>query len=273
MERSRFSSDRRFPRAPTQEAWDRLTPEERRAVVSALPASLTEEELSPPEGDLHFGAKVDALQALRSYYGRKGKSIYLAAELAVYYPDAPRFAPDVLAVFDVDPKQRMRWVCSEEGKGLDWVLEVHVGGDRKKDAERNVTFYAELGIPEYFIADFSRQRVFGFRLDGSASGRYAPILPQEGRIHSAQLDLELWIEEGRLRFFHAGAELPTPVDLSARLSKLVQEVQDNAEAALREERSKTAAQESLAEVERGRADRAEAQLAELRAQLARLKPS
>jgi hypothetical protein len=40
-------------------------------------------------------------------------------------------------------------VVSAEGKGLDWVLEVHVGGDRKKDAERNVARYARLGIPEY----------------------------------------------------------------------------------------------------------------------------
>lgn len=55
-----------------------MSPEERAAVVDALPAAMTDAEASPPEGD-------------------------------------------------------------------DWVLGVHVGGDRKKDAELNVARYARLG--------------------------------------------------------------------------------------------------------------------------------
>ena len=55
-------------------------------------------------------------------------------------------APDLLAVRDVETHPRQKWVVSHEGKGLEWVMEVHVGGDRKKDAEYNVERYARLGI-------------------------------------------------------------------------------------------------------------------------------
>src|SRR4051794_33590048 len=123
-----------FPMAPAQEDWDRLDAAERAAVVAALPGEVTDAEMSPPEGDQHFRAKVGALTTLRSYFNRTKRRVYLAAELPVYYPKAPRFAPDLLAVLDVDDHERTKWFVSAEGKGLDWVMEVHYGGDRKKDA-------------------------------------------------------------------------------------------------------------------------------------------
>jgi len=42
-----------LPRAPSQAAWDAMTPAERKRVVDALPCWLTAAELSPPEGDPH----------------------------------------------------------------------------------------------------------------------------------------------------------------------------------------------------------------------------
>lgn len=47
----------------------------------------------------------------------------------------------------------MARVVADEGKGLDWVLEVVCHGDRRKDLVENVKRYAALGIPEYFIYD------------------------------------------------------------------------------------------------------------------------
>ncbi|HZI12404.1 MAG TPA: Uma2 family endonuclease, partial [Myxococcus sp.] len=117
-----------FPRAPTQEAWDAMSPEERARVVANLPGEVTDAEMSPPEGDRHFQAKVRALDTLRGYFNRQKRNVYLAAELPVYYPGARRFAPDLLAVLDVPVHERDKWVVTAEGKGLDFVLEVHVGG-------------------------------------------------------------------------------------------------------------------------------------------------
>ena len=82
--------------------------------------------------------------------------MYLACELPVYYPGERMFAPDVIAVMDVEPHSRMRWVVSAEGKGLDFALEVHVAGERRKDLERNVERFARLGIREYFLFDRGR---------------------------------------------------------------------------------------------------------------------
>ena len=74
--------------------------------------------------------------------------------------------PHISAVPAVGERATVRdkWVVSAEGKGLDWVLEVHVGGDRKKDAERNVARYARLGIPEYFLYDGASNRLTAYRL-------------------------------------------------------------------------------------------------------------
>src|SRR5262249_28371759 len=142
-----------FPMAPSVAEWEALVPSERDAVVAALPGEVTYAEMSPPEGDRHFKAKTRALGALRSYFTRQRRRIYLAAELPVYYPAEPRFAPDLLAVLDAEDVDRDKWGASSEGKGPDWVLEVHVGGDRKKDAELNGARYARLGSPGDFRHD------------------------------------------------------------------------------------------------------------------------
>lgn len=44
--------------------------------------------------------------------------IYLAAALPIYYPAEPLFAPDLLAVLDVEDAERDKQVVSAEGQGL-----------------------------------------------------------------------------------------------------------------------------------------------------------
>lgn len=267
-----------YPMAPTEAEWAALSPEARARVVAELPASMTDAEASPPEGDLHYDGKNDVRETLRTWFSRLGQSVYVAAELTVYYPGQPRFAPDVLAVRDVPVHDRMKWVVSAEGKGLDWVMEVHVGGDRKKDSVDNVARYAALGIPEYFIFDRAQVRLYGHRLPSPDARTYVPIVPQVGRYASAALGLDLVLEAGRLRFYHASAELLAPRDLAAKLELLVEEVRQHAEARLEVEAERTRAEteRARAEAERARAeaDRADslaAELAAMRAELERLR--
>lgn len=249
-----------FPLAPTQEEWDALSADERQAVLAALPGEVTDAEMTPPEGDRHFKAKAGALDALRGHFTRLRRRVYLAAELPVYYPNEPRFAPDLLAVFDVEDHDRDRWVVSAERKGLDWVLEVHVGGDRKKDAEANVARYARLGIPEYFLYDRARGRLSAFRLASPDARTYAPIVPQAGRYASQVLGLEVQVERDRLRFFAGNALLLESGELIVRLETMLEELSRRAEdeARLREEEAR-------------RREEAEAEIARLRAELERLK--
>ena len=195
-----------FPMAPSEDEWAAMTSAERDAIVASLPDEVTEAEMSPPEGDQHFNAKVQALDALRGYFRTQGKKLSLAAELPTYYPSEPRFAPDLLAVRDAEDRERGKWVVSAEGKGLDWVMEVHFAGDRKKDAERNVARYARLGIPEYFIYDRAQQQLLAYELATPRATSYTPIAPARGRRPSRVLGLDLAIEDERLRFY-AGTAL------------------------------------------------------------------
>lgn len=246
--------------APSQEEWDGLTAAERDEVVDALPGEVTDAEMAPPEGDRHFRAKTRVLDTLRSYYARQKRRVYLAAELPVYYPAAPRFAPDVLAVLDVEDKEHDKWVVSAEGRGLDWVLEVHVGGDRKKDAERNVSRYASVGIPEYFLYDRARGSLHAYRLPSPDARAYAPVVPQLGLYRSEMLGLDVQVERSGLRFYAGTAMLLDGSELVGRLEQLVDEVQRKADEAVA----------GRAEEAAGRAA-AESEVARLREELERLR--
>jgi Uma2 family endonuclease len=81
------------------------------------------------------------------------------------------------------------------------VLEVHVGGDRKKDAEHDVARYARLGIPEYFLYDRAKNQLLAYRLSSPGATSYTPIVAQHGRYEARVLGLEIEVARDRLRFF------------------------------------------------------------------------
>ena len=241
-----------FPRAPTQAEWDVMGPEERARVVESLPAEVTWDEMAMPEGDLHFLAKVETRDALLGYFASQKRKVYLGAELPIYYPGERRFAPDLLVVLDAEPHMRSKWVVSHEGKGLDWVMEVHVGGDRKKDAEYNVERYARLGIPEYFIYDRAKERLEGYRLETPEARTYTRLEPKQGRFASQVLGLELEVENNKLRLWAGNALLLESAEMLERFQGMLDRLQQRADEETR------------------RSANLERQLEELKAQLRRL---
>lgn len=243
-----------------------MSADERAAWVDALPSSVPV-ELHPPEGDTHSKAKDGPVSALREFFRRIGRKIYVSKELATYYPDEPRFCPDVLAVRDVEPHPREKWVVSDEGKGLDLVLEVHVSGDRTKDFETNVKRYARLGIPEYFAFDRGRMRLSGWRLQDAGARAYVPIVPQAGRYPSAVLGLELALEEDRIRFYFGTAPLAEAEELVERLERAVDEVTKRAQ----QEADRAQQEADRAQHVTQRADDLERRLAEALAELEKLR--
>jgi Uma2 family endonuclease len=248
------------PRAPPDEIWDAMSPQERKRIVAALPSEFPLEAFPPPEGDPHFNAKVGARDVLGGYYARIGRRVYIACELPVYYPGQKVFAPDVIAVLDVDTHERQSWVVRDEGKGLDFALEILVRGDRAKDLKGNVERYAQLGIAEYFVFDRGRLHLAGHRLPAPGARAYHPVLPQGGFYASHVLGLDLRIEGNRLRFYHAAMALPDSNELIRSLERMV----DDVEARLR------AAEERAAEEARLR-EEAERKLAEAQSEIERLK--
>ncbi len=261
-----YRVDPEDPRAPSQEEWERMTPEERTRIINSLPSEFPPSEGAPPEGDLHFEAKMRAREALGGFFSRIGRKVYLACELPVYYPGEPMFAPDVMAVVDVEPHSRMRWVVSAEGKGLDLALEVHVAGDRRKDLERNVERFARLGIREYFLFDRGRLRLSGWRLE-EGKRVYRPILPQHGFYTSEVLGLELQLQGERLRFYLGRAPLPEAEEMIVTLEQMVEEAEEHR---AEEARLRADLEQQLAEEARRR-EEAERKLAEALAELERLR--
>ncbi len=261
------------PRAPPAEVWDRMTPEERERVVAMLPIEVPE-QLAQPEGDFHRKAKETAVDALDSFFKRTGRRVYVSAELGVFYPGEPRFAPDVLAVLDVEPHERNRWVVAKEGKGLDFVLEVHVAGDFSKDHVTNVERYARLGIAEYFLFDRTHGSLYGYRLSGPGRRPYERIIPQLGRYTSKVLSLDLMLIDGKLRFLSGDAPLPYAAELVARLGNMLDDVishKEDLERQLAEERAGREAERAGREAERAAREVVEVRLAEALAEIARLK--
>ena len=272
--RPRYVVDESDPRAPSQDEWDAMTPAERDEVLASLPSDMPISESAPPEGDVHFEAVVRARDVLRGFFQRSGRRVWVANNLAVYYPGERMFSPDVIAVVDVDPRPRDHYAVSAEGKGLDVVIEILWQGRRKKDLADNVERFARLGIPEYFVFDRRKLRLHGHRLPAPGARAYRPILPQLGAFRSEQLGLDLAVEGDKLRFSFSGAPLPESAELIARLDENLRAAERAAEEESRraEEESRRAEEESRrAEEESRRADASERRLAEALAELERLR--
>jgi hypothetical protein len=268
-----YALDLADPRAPTHDQWALMSAAERAHVVAMLPAQVPLSLV--PEGDPHRKAKKSALDALDGFFRRAGRRIYLSSEIGVYYPDERRFSPDLLAVLDVEPHDRMTWVVDAEGKGLDFVLEVHVAGDWTKDHLENVERFARLGIHEYFVFDRKLRRLQGHRLV-PGTRTYQRLLPQAGLFASEVLGLDLTVEGTKLRFFFGNGPIEDADERIARLGSMVDEVLVHKEEALRraeELEGKLVEEQRLREEEQRLREEAERRLAEALAEIERLKRS
>jgi Uma2 family endonuclease len=244
------------PVTPSEEQWRAMTRAEREAFIIAVNEALSDPVITMSEGRPHKKAKSKAIDMLGLHFRAMGKQVYLAEELSVLYPKVSGFTPDIMAVLDVEEPeddQRMAWVVQDEGKGLDWVLEVLWAGDRKKDLVENVEKYASLGIPEYFVYDQKQQRIVGYRLPAGGN-RYQPILAQAGLYRSNVLGIDMAIVGNSLRFYQGAAELYDTKHLIDRLETMVANLQEQAETRERElEDAKHEADKATQEMQKSRA--------------------
>ncbi|MFZ4735886.1 MAG: Uma2 family endonuclease [Bradymonadia bacterium] len=283
-----------IPRAPTQAAWDTMSPAERAATLERL-GPMPEHEAAPSEGDWHIEAVRVSEDALGGHFEKRNRGVYIGRGNTVYYPDERRFAPDLFIVLDVETHKRTVWVVSQEKRGLDFVLEVHYGGRRRKDAEENVARYARLGIPEYFMFDARRVVLHGWRLEHPDDRTYTRIVPQNGRWAVRSLGMELGLKNAVPRWYDGLGIVPLVRELNAELSVSLNEALERAQQAESErdealelaqqgtealeeaQRRATAESErAAAESERAAAEAqaraaAEAELARLRLELERLR--
>lgn len=174
---------------PTVEVWRAMTPEAKLdfqiRVIDALNAAAD----TMGEGRPHNKAKTRTLDALGLHFKATGRAVYLAEEMPVLYPGAAAFTPDILAVVDVvepEEDERMAWVVADKGKGLKCVIEILHQGNRSKDLVDNVERYASLGIPEYFVYDRLRNKIYAYRLPAQGASLRYPAYRAAGRALSLE---------------------------------------------------------------------------------------
>ena len=261
------------PRAPSREVWEKLSAEERARWIERL-GPMPESERNAAESDWHINAVRASEDALDGFFRKRGRGSYIGRGLTVYYPEERRFAPDLFVVNDTETHQRSVWNVLVEGKGLDFALEVHWGGDKRKDSERNVIRFARMGIPEYFLFDARRVVLHGWRLARPQDRTYERIVPQNGRWPVQTLGLELGLRDGLPRWYDGLGVVPLTRELNAELSLSLNDALERAQQA--EAARDAAIERAAAEAQRAaaveeRAAAAEAELEALRAELARLR--
>lgn len=159
-----------------------------------------------------------------------------------------------------------------------WVLEYVSKSNRRKDYEDNFRHYeAELEVPYYLLFYPDNQELTLYRHNGK---KYVSIPPDEnGRSPLPELELEVALLDGWVRYWFRGELLPLPADLLAALDEAVQArdaAQQARDAAERErDMALQRAQDTRVDLDRERRMREELtqELERLRAQLRQAPPA
>jgi len=204
------------------------------------------------ETDTHRDVMVYLIEALKARF-QADPQVYVAGNLFIYYEQGDphsRVAPDVFVVFGAPRRLRRVYKLWEEGAVPAVIIEVSSRGTRGEDLWEKRGLYEFLGVDEYFLFDpldeYLRPPLQGYRLSEGAYEQLEAVRDAQGewRLASQRLGLELRTQGDLLRLYDPvrGEELPTPL-----------EAVENARR------------------EAGRRQQAEARIAELEAELARLR--
>ena len=212
-----------------------------------------------PDGLYQSKHLYDLLTMLRVFF-RLREDIVIAGDVFIYYMEGnPRLtvAPDCFVVIGVgiDGMESLErndtYLLWEVGKAPDFVLEIGSPSTWRNDLGSKRDLYASLGVGEYWMFDPSGGEHYGFALRGErlVGGEYQLLEMREdadGGVsgYSPTLNLEFHWEEGRLRLYD-------PVE-----ERWLQNMTEMAEEA---------------ETERAARESAEARLAEMEAELRRLR--
>jgi Uma2 family endonuclease len=186
-------------------------------------------------------------------------------ELLVQYPFKGRrgikqVVPDNMVVLHPEPiKAGGSFDLPLQPVGPFWVMEYVSKHNHRKDYERSFTKYErDLKVPYYLLFYPDEQELTLYR---HTRTKYVSVKPNEnGRYALAQLDLEVALLDGWVRFWYKGELLPLPADLQRSLI----EAQQRAEA----EKRRADAEAQRADTEARRADAEALRAEDLQRQLA-----
>lgn len=208
------------------------------------------------ETGIHVQVMMQLYSMLRAFF-RHRADVYVGANMFMYYEEGnPKrvVAPDVFVAFGAANahEERRSWFVWKEGKAPDVIFELTSQSTKDEDVDFKRRLYEQLGVSEYFLFDplneYLQPPLQGFRLTRQ---QYQPIPAKRGELNSQTLGLVLRPAERELRLFDraSGTRLLPPSELAEAHLELYTQL-DEAEK---------------------RAEAAEAELARLREELARLR--
>jgi Uma2 family endonuclease len=169
----------------------------------------------------HVMLIVDALNALQHHF-RSDPLMFIIGNVFVYFLDKlgirRRVAPDIFVVRGVAQEERRVYSVEKEGQAPDLVIEFTSRKTRKRDLGKKHEIYAWLGVKEYFLFDpygeYLEPRLIGFVLAGN---EYVRLHPEQMRLHSKVLGLDLAAEGAYLRFYDSrtGERISTYAEIDA----------------------------------------------------------
>ena len=198
---------------------------------------------------------------------------YVGGNMFVYYGlsqvrNRDFKGPDFFAVLGVPKGERKSWVCWEEEKTPDVIIELLSESTANADkGEKKLIYQNQMHVPEYFWYDpFNPDDLAGFQLQG---GSYQPIpFNDNGQLVSHVMELALVRWQGAYQGIEAtwlrwatldGTPLPTGAEIAQQESQRVEEERQRAE----QERQRAEQERQRAEQERQRAEHAETQVIQI----------
>lgn len=223
-----------------------------------------------PDGEYQAPLYIEIVGTLQTHFSHR-PDVHVNGNTMFYYEEGnPRrvISPDCYVAFNVDVDRIFRnntYLLWEMGKPPDFVLEIGSPSTRRNDLGPERDLYARLGIGEYWRfdgtgGDFYREPLVGEYLQDGEYRRFQLHEGPGGMVwgRSPALNLDLCWDNGRLRYYdpEAGNYL-----LNWREERDAKEV------------AQTAAQTAQAatEIERAVRHSAEDRVAELEAELRRLR--
>lgn len=220
------------------------------------------------ETDVHRDLMAELISELQSFFQNQS-DVYVSGNLLVYYVEGDPtkcFAPDVFVVRGVEKHERRIYKLWEERQPPSVVLEISSRKTFMHDTMKKGQLYARLGISEYYLYDPEYDCLpEGLAAHHLQDGVFSDLLVNDGAVHSPALGLDL-VDTGetlRLRDPRTGLFLPTKQE--------IMEAQAQAEAALAQAEAAQAQAEARLQEETRARESAEAEIARLQEELARLR--
>ena len=169
-----------------------------------------------PDGEFQAPIYIRVVGTLRVHFAGVPGTRVNGDTFIYFIKGSPRrsVSPDCYVVRGLSPEEEESiernnvYLLWEVGKAPDFVLEIGSESTASADMGRKRDLYAELGVTEYWLYDSTGGEFYGAPLTGErlVEGEYQPTAlryESDGRVwgHSEVLNLDLWWDAGELRFW------------------------------------------------------------------------